>query len=705
MRETIEDNRQAEVEGASNPEESLWMRRARQLYRDSSDYYESSLYSNWRANIAHFRNEHAPGSKYTTAAYKNRSKAFRPKPRAAMRTLEATAAAALFTNDDLIHVAGVSENSQEQAEAGRLHQAILQHRLETSIPWFLTVLGAYQDTHVYGVCISRQHWDYRTRKTYTPAMDEMGNPLMDESGMMLGEESTKVISDKPAIDLIAPENFRFDPACDWRDPVNTSPYLIEVIPMYAGEVMNHPEFREYTLGEIVAHGTDDTSQAETVRDAREGKGRENSTEVSTANEYSIVWVHFNIIRDPDGEDWCFYTLGTSRLLTDPVPLEEYDPLGRARYTVGFSSIESHRSHPAGTIELVRPMTELINDTTNQRMDNVRLVLNKRYLVRRQANVDLGALMRNAPGGGVLVDDVMADIRTMDTPDVTSSSYAEQDRLAVESDELLGTFSQASVGNSRALNETVGGMNLMAQGANQVQELGLRCFIETWVEPVLRALVKLEGLYETDETILALAAEKAEVFHAIDDNLLMQDLVVRVNVGMGNTNPTQKLERFLMPLQAAAQWPEFVAELDMTEVGKEIFALTGQGDGSRFMLTDEKKQARAEAQQGQGDPRVMVEEIRAQLKQAELEQEGILKQMEIQSRQEIEMAKIAATQNITLEKLRTQLGLKEQESMTMRELEAMRDRTKRDIAALTNKYQQLRMSLKAENLRLGYDAFG
>ena len=39
---------------------------------------------------------------------------------------------------------------------------------------------------------------------------------------------------------------------------------------------------------------------------------------------------------------------------------------------------------------------------------------------------------------------------------------------------------------------------MASTANQVQELGLRTFIETWVEPVLRAMIKLEALYETDD---------------------------------------------------------------------------------------------------------------------------------------------------------------------------------------------------------------
>lgn len=715
------DDRGTDVPGASiDPSSAIWMHRAASLYEDSTDYYESSLFNTWRSNIAHFRSEHAPGSKYTQEAYRHRSRVFRPKPRSAVRTLEATAAVALFTSDDLVAIRGVDTNSPEQAEAARLHQAILQHRLEISIPWFLTAIGAYQDTHVYGVCISRQYWDYEVTRSveYIPAMDEEGNPLFDDDGMMLGTEvvTEQVVSDKPAIDLIAPENFRFDPAADWRDPVGTSPYLIELIPMRAGDViaMGEKGWHSHTLGELIAHGTG-VEEGKTVRDARDGKGREDPTEVNTGNEYSLIWVHFNIIRDTDGTDYAFYTVGTGLLLTDPVPLSEFDPVGRERYAVGFSSIEAHRSHPAGTIEINRPLTEMINDVTNQRLDNVKLVLNKRYAIRRGSKIDLGALMRNVPGGGVMMDDVNADYKIMDTPDVTQSSYMEQDRLAVEADELLGTFSQASVQSNRSLNETVGGMNLMASGANQVQELGLRVFIETWVEPVLRTLVKLEGLYETDETILALAAGKAEIFHAIDDSLLMQDLVVHVNVGMGNTNPQQKLARFLEPLTAAAQFPEFVQELDFFEIGKEVFALAGMGDGSRFMLTDEKKQARAEAMAQQGeqqDPRIAIAEINAQLKQVEhelrqleIEQDGVLRQMKIESDKEIAFAKIAAEQDLKLTELYERLGIDREREQVRVQLEQMRNQTDRDKAALTSKYNNLRMALKAQNQSMGFDSFG
>ena len=704
--------------GAETNEDAVWLQRAQKLHANSTDYYESSLFPNWSDNVRNFRNEHASGSKYTSDAYKHRSKIFRPKTRSAMRNLDATAAAALFTNDDLIAIRGIDKNNKQQEASAKIHQAILQHRLEVSIPWFLTVIGAYQDTNVYGVCISRQFWDYRVAKKtrIEREFDEDGKPVKDEDGLPLGSEviTEKVLADKPAIDLLAPENFRFDPACDWRDPVGTSPYLIEIIPMYAGEVMammEQGEWNEHTIGSVIAHGTQEQDASQSVRSARES-GREDSTEVNSSDEYAVVWARFNIIRDEEGIDYGFYTMGSGLLLTDPVPLEDFEPLGRDRYRVGISEIETHRAHPASKIELARPLTEMSNDVTNQRLDNVKLVLNKRYAIRKNSGIDLAALMRNVPGGGVIMDDVNNDFKIMDTPDVTQSSYVEQDRLSVETDELLGTFSQASVQSNRSLNETVGGMNLMASGANQVQELGLRTFIETWVEPVLRTLIKLESLYETDEIVLALAAGDAEMFDQIDDDLMMQDLVVKVNVGMGNTDPQQKLKRFLEPLSIVKDFPEFIEKIDFLEVGKEVFALSGQGDGSRFMLTDEKIQERKEAQgEGPEDPRIVVEQMRSEIKQMEMEirqleaeQDGILRQMKIESDKEVAMAKIASDQKTTLTALYENLGIKRETEERKSQLEQARIQTQRDIAAIKSKYDNLNTLMRAKNVQRGFDSF-
>lgn len=176
---------------------------------------------------------------------------------------------------------------------------------------------------------------------------------------------------------------------------------------------------------------------------------------------------------------------------------------------------------------------------------------------------------------------------MEWNDVTASSYQEQDRLNVDFDELTGNFSSSSVMTNRKLNETVGGMNLLTGSANQLTEYLIRTLVETWVEPVLRQLVKLEQAYETNLTILSLAGQKAMAalqryqVNQLTDEMLNQELTVRVNVGMGATDPQTKLQKFTFAMQSYGQIMANMPDVDPEAVRKELFGLAGYKDGTRF----------------------------------------------------------------------------------------------------------------------------
>ena len=122
-----------------------------------------------------------------------------------------------------------------------------------------------------------------------------------------------------------------------------------------------------------------------------------------------------------------------------------------------------------------------------------------------------------------------------------------------------------------------------------------------MQPALRQLVLLEQHYETDEVILGLSAKNAQLFQRfgvseITDELLNQQVTLNVNVGMGATDPTQKLQKFLTAFTAytnALQKP--APGVNMVEVGKEIFGHLGYSDGSRFFTVDNPQLAQAQQQ--------------------------------------------------------------------------------------------------------------
>ena len=675
---------------AEHDSETLWLQRARTTYANSTDYITNSLRHTWERNWRLFRNQHPNDSKYFSDTYRGRSRTFRPKLRSASTQRIAALSAALHSNDDILDVSARDSTSNEAKANADVMKILMQYRLENDLDWFMLSLGAFQSCDIYNVCISRQEWRYEVldTSTYEQARDEQGEPLYDDDGTPLGyrEESSELLEDRPVSQLVRPENFRFDPNADWINPLKDSPYLIENMPMFAGDVLTRmetinpltgaPPWRKLTLSQIVAAGREDQTDAETVRLAREGDERRDPADVQSDREDTLVWVRRYIIRE-GYKDWTFYTLGGTYLLTEPTPLDKVSKIGR-NYVIGMNSLEVFRNYPGSAMELGADLQEDINDLANQRSDNVKLVLNKRYFIKRQrqGSLDLQALTRNTPGGGILIDDPSNDVKVVDTPDITGSSYRENDQMAVELDELLGNFSQASVQSNRQLNETVGGMNMISESANGVQELAFKVFVSTWAEPVLKQLVQLEAAYETDEVLLALAGNKSEIFkrYGIDritDNLLDQALLVKVNVGMGHTNPVQKMQKLSAGVETMLKVPEGVQRLNFDEINKEIWGYLGFADGQRFTLTEDQiKQPDPMA-----DPEIQIKMQDLQRKAAADQALQEYRAADMASKERIRMAEIESKERTDMARLEESRRKDESKDDTVRTMAAVREANK------------------------------
>jgi len=646
--------------------EDFWLRIAREAYEDSSDWVDTNLREQWEKSISLFNSKHPPGSKYNTGAYEKRSRFFRPKTRTAVRNLQSAMAVAFFTNEDVVSVQARNPNDLEQVAAAAVSQSIMQYRLTNTIPWFQTMSAALQDAAVQGVCVSHQYWEYEEQEESYLNVDNQNRPVMDEEGNPVVTTQKTSIKDKPVIEMVSPENLRIDPASDWSDPIESSPYIIQLIPMYVQDVrqkMIDGEWLDIPVGELLASETDEEDNTtRMIRDEPREDRLDNDAGYGEIDSYKIVWVHKNIIKK-EGIDWCYFTAGVDAMLTEPKPLQEMYPWlrnGERPYVMGYTNVESHRIYPAGTVELTQELQAAANDIWNQRFDNVRLAMNKRYHIRRDRNIDLDALFRSVPGGAVEMDDPDADVRVIDTRDVTGSAYAEQDRINMDFDELQGNFSTSTVQGARSLNETVGGMSLMASNSGTVTEYVLRTFSETWVERVLKQLMRLEQYYETDAVILELAGDAAasvnEQFQGAVDALLKYEVLLKVNVGISATDPLRKVQNLVSGIQMLGELPGFAESLNVQEVVKEVFGQLGYKDGERFVNMEEdpriaeltaqlqQMQMYIESEQGKLQNRLMVEQMKQQgnLEAANLkhgaeirmkEMEGQLKYLDLQLKQE------------------------------------------------------------------------
>lgn len=623
----------------ANPDEGNgeWVKRARSAYRTSTTYVDSNFRKQWDDGIRAFNNQFPNDSKYNAPAYDKRSRLFRPKTRTTIRKTEAAAAAAFFSNMDVVSIAAEDQSSKAQLASADAMKALLQYRLKKSIPWFQFVLGGIQDAQTVGTVAAHLYWDYQEHDEdeepkAEAAGEEEGDPEypyqpdLPAGAFTLDGNQTppapaappappkkKVWKDKPVMALLPIENIRIDPSANWMDPVNSSPYIIELMPMYAMDIkakMASGEWKQLS-DEMLQSAA--TAEFDSTRMARQ-KDRDDpqGSDTRAYTDIDIMWVQRHIHRIGT-RDWEFYMLGDIAMLSEPRRLDEVVFHGRRPYVLGTYLIETHKVFASGVPQISKGLQDEANEVVNQRIDNVKFALNKKWFAKRGKDVDVPGLVRNVPGGVVMMDDPTNDVREISWPDVTSSAYEEQNRINLDMDELLGNFNPAALMTQGAGNAPARNMALLSQTSGTVIEYGIRTFVETFIEPCLRQLILLEQEYETDEVIMGLASKSAKLMQKfgideITDELLRRELTLTVNVGMGATDPMQKLQKFLSGMGAVANiLKNPIPGMNGMEVTKEVFAHLGYTDPARFFTVDDPQLAAAQD---------MIKQLQAALQEAQ-----------------------------------------------------------------------------------------
>ena len=670
-------------------------RLGRQAYQSSTNWLNAGRRAAWNNNLRAFQSLHPQGSKYISAGYTHRSTLYRPKTRAMVRRDEAATASAFFSNEDVVSIEPSDDDDPRQMASADLIKELLQFRLTKTIPWFLTVVGARQDCDVLGVCAGKLYWKYEERHVGTEQ-----RMRLDDSGMIATNQDGTVktdphkiyekMHDKPVIDLIPPENLRIDPGADWRDPVGTSPYIIELQPVYMQDVRERMARGEWKqINDSILRSATDLDDDVTRRAREFGRVPGKDDDAWKAQDFAIVWVGVVIMRF-GGQDWTYTAIASNwELLTDPRPLEEVHLHGERPYVLGQVVCETHKTYPSGKVELIRDLQRATNDDLNLRFDNLKLNLNPRQFVRAGIAQDMRDLTTFIPGKTVIVNSkpgtaMNTDIVWDRPPEIGAQAFGEQDRLNLDFDEMTGSFSNSSVQASQLTQQSATGMHLMSGEASGMTEYELRLFSETFVEPVLKLLIKLEQAYETDPVILALAGKRAQLamkygIDGITDELLDQEVTVKVNVGIGATNPSMKLRNFLMASEAAAKFfgPMLAQGCNFEEVMKELYGLSGYKDGARFIKPGfdpaqamaQEAAAKAQGKQGAGPQlpdhtRVQAAQIQAQSKLQDTQLRNSNDQRSDQAAFELEKMKEQS------ENVRTQMKM--QWEMAKDREQAMRD---------------------------------
>jgi hypothetical protein len=554
----------------------------------------------WERGYRAYHQEHFGDSKYKTRDYQNRSKLFVPKTRTSVRKDMAATAASLFGSIDAINCMAGNEGDPRQRGSAAVIKELVNYRTDrtsgkASIPWFHVAMGSRQTSLITGICLSKQYWKLELRRKGKEEFED------EEDGQTKERDVWVPDIDRPECDLMPPENFVIDPAADWRSPAQDAAYVILKFPMRIDEIRRRqrdPRNPWLAIDENVlkSSGEGAQMQMESIRRARE-QGLDRFDNSQTTRHFDVIWVWETYVRTA-GEDWTFVSIGNKHLLTEPKPVREVYPeqFGERPLVLGYGSLEAFRIFPMSNVESWQMLQQESNDIRNLALDALKQNIMPVTKVVRGRNVDLDQLRRRGQGSAILVTD--KDDVTWEQPPAFPSQVVEMtQKLDIEFDDLSGQQNYGTVQDNNQLGKTLGGLKLAAGAANAVQEFDIRIWIETWCEPVITQFVRLEQFYESDPIVLGLCGDRARLLEKfgvdkIDDELLENNVTVRVNVGLGAGDPEQRLSKFNSATQIALPLlelsPEFKSGkkvMDYEAVMEEVYGAAGYRDGGKRFIKD------------------------------------------------------------------------------------------------------------------------
>lgn len=642
-------------------DDAEWLQLTRQI-KATGEQYLTGLRNVWANNYRAVNGQHLSGSKYTTERYRGRSQLHRPKTFSAVKKANAGAANALFATSDVVEVSSTNPGDVQSDASADINKHLLNIRLtdksgKFGLPWFILAVGAHDDAKCTGICVSKQYWE-RKEKVYqdkfdeVPVLDEQqrptfeamidettGEPMIDPQTLapMMGQvfeqvPKRKIVSDRPMSRLFSPDLVIRDPGADWLNQAQESAYIGLMHAMTIGDVkalaadpQNKTKaflFRDVPEDQLLQARIGGATTP--VVQARESSNTQNRLQTTTGiTDFDRIWAIEWFVRFR-GQEYVYWTAGSSAMLSDVYRVEDVYPEqnGERPIVIGLGNIQPHKIDPMSMVQSVMPLQQEMDDLANMRLDGVKESIRPLTFIVRGKNIDGRAIQ--ARSGDTAVYVTSKDDVSFDRPQGPSmESYQELNQLTLDFDDTVGQFNNASVSSNRQLNETVGGMKLINANANIVGDFDLKVWMETWVDPVLRQLVRLEQYYEDDKVILMMAAEKAQLYKryqisTITPELLAHELSVSVSAGIGNADPMVKLDKFakVAGIAISLMGDQIKDRAKQDAIIDELFGAAGFRDASkRFFHEGDQTDQRIVTLQSH------LQELQTQLEQNDAELEN------------------------------------------------------------------------------------
>lgn len=406
-----------------------------------------------------------------------------------------------------------------------------------------------------------------TWQTTTKYKSEKKTLKKNEDGSEWVEETEKELIDKdiPKLELIDPFNFLADPRVPNLDDQDCIMQITEAASL--DELKKHSDIY-FNLDKIKSRqpvkdtylGTDMDKMA---RQAMMGVANVTGNNAEQTESQKIELIEFQGKFKPDAEpeDYYIITVANNSTVIRFEKLRDCYNHGKYTYIKLDDQPWPGEYYGISTVEPLVGLQAQMIDIVNQRLDNLKLILNRMWILNVQSNLSPGQV-KSVPGAVMPVQgDPNQALIPVQTQDVTGNAYNETDYI----DRLIQTVSGVTdfgkgVGSS-GLNDTATGVSIVSEAAKSRSEAKLKR-IRNAIAWLVKMFLSLNGQFITEKQwVRILGPGKKYDWKEIKKEAFKGSYDVRVKGNMRATSPQQRqdeataLMNFFQPLMEGFKAPK------------------------------------------------------------------------------------------------------------------------------------------------------
>lgn len=379
----------------------------------------------------------------------NRSNLFIPYTFSIIETVVPRIIATLFATRPYI---GYMPTNHDSVDRAKNLEALVDYQLVQKIGFKSVAAEWIKEALIYGTGILKVGWQFEEKEiTKREPIKFLGATLGSRPVI-----KTEIRKDEPLVECIDLFDFYIEPGATSIDDAN---YCIHKVVRDKAHLERMAELGIYENIEDL-----DDESTETGADIRKAELGESGSdkkgitllEYWTDDRIVVVANETTVIRNEPNPYWC----------------------KRKPFIRIVDTIDPHNFYGIGEIEPIEDLQHSLNTIRNMRLDNINLIINRMFTIKRYANIDPEQLVMR-PGGFIEVDD-HDDIQPIELKNVTSDSYKEDNLIRQDLDIVSGVNDYVR-GTNPDRRETATTSSVLSQASNEriklkstlIEDMGLR----------------------------------------------------------------------------------------------------------------------------------------------------------------------------------------------------------------------------------------